>query len=105
MNTFRGHRAGCLYRFVPVLMDRGVNATPGSILRFVPATGMGVSGRLPSRFAYAEHLGGELVGMVCSNSLVPLTKEQRKIVRHVTTPTRHRAASTHFVIESAEETL
>lgn len=76
------HRAGCLYRFVPVLMDRNV-ADSGVIVRIVPASGVGVSGRLPSRFAYIEDVDGHFYGMVCSNSLVPLTKFERNAVKRI----------------------
>lgn len=62
-------RAGCEYRFEPVLMDRGL-AEPGTIVRVVPASGLGVSGRLPSKFAYIEYLDGTVIGMVCQASLV-----------------------------------
>lgn len=85
------HRAGCLYRFVPVLMDRNV-ADSGVIVRVVPASGVGVSGRLPSRFAYIEDVDGHFYGMVCSNSLVPLTKFERattkRILRNTQNPAR-----------------
>jgi|SRR5208282_440583 len=74
------HRAGCLYRFVSVLMDRNI-AEDGTIVRVVPASGLGVSGRLPSRFAYVEHVDGRILGMVCSNSLTPLTPLERKFTK------------------------
>ncbi len=90
-------RAGCTYRFSPVLMDIGIVET-GTIVRVVPASGLGVSGRLPSRFAYVEHLGGELIGMVCVNSLQTLTSYERRAVRRVTTPAKHRSASTRYVM-------
>jgi hypothetical protein len=61
-------RAGCKYFFVPVLIDRNL-APSGTLVRVVPATGLGVSGRLPSRFAYIEHLDGTIIGMVCAASL------------------------------------
>jgi hypothetical protein len=68
-------RAGCLYKFVPVLMDRcdarTAHIKPGTIVRVVPASGLGVSGRLPSRFAYIEHEDGTMIGMVCAASLQP----------------------------------
>ena len=101
-------RVNTLYRFVPVLMDRNI-AESGTIVRVVPASGLGVSGRLPSRFAYVEHIGGEIIGMVCSNSLISLTKYERAIVRRNTTPRAPsanrcgRIASSHFVIETTDE--
>lgn len=75
-------RAGSLYRFVAVLMDRNI-IPDGTIVRVVPASGMGVSGRLPSKFAYVEHADGRLIQMVCANSLSPLTTMERKFVRKV----------------------
>jgi hypothetical protein len=72
------HRAGCLYRFVAVLMDRNI-MPDGTIVRVVPASGVG----LPSRFAYVEHVDGRFIQMVCSNSLQPLTPMERKFVRTV----------------------
>lgn len=99
--------AGCLYRFVPVLMDRNL-AEPHSIVRVIPASGLGVSGRLPSRFAYVEHLGGEIIGMVCSASLVSLNARERAIVRKVTTyraPSHNRCGrvpSTHLTLENIQ---
>lgn|SRR5271165_6569276 len=65
-------RAGCTYKFIPVLMDRNL-APSGTLVRVVPASGLGVSGRLPSRFAYIEYLDGTLIGMCCSASLTPRT--------------------------------
>lgn len=69
-------RAGCTYKFVPVMMDRHL-AAEGTIVRVVPASGLGVSGRLPSRFAYIELLDGTVLGMCCSASLQP-RKPRRK---------------------------
>ncbi len=66
------HRAGCLYRFVAVLMDRDI-IPDGTIVRVVPASG------LPSRFAYIEHVDGRFIQMVCSNSLSPLTPLERRV--------------------------
>ena len=63
-------RAGCTYKFIPVLMDRNL-APSGTLVRVVPASGLGVSGRLPSRFAYIEYLDGTIIGMCCSASLQP----------------------------------
>jgi hypothetical protein len=63
-------RAGCTYKFVPVIMDRNI-APSGTIVRVVPASGLGVSGRLPSRFAYIETLDGNVLGMCCQASLQP----------------------------------
>ena len=82
------HRAGCLYRFVPVLMDRNI-AEEGSIVRVVPASGLGVSGRLPSRFAYIEHADGRILGMACSNSLTPLTSMERSFCKRALRRTNH----------------
>ena len=76
------HRAGCLYRFEAVIMDRNI-VPDGTIVRVVPASGVGVSGRLPSRFAYVEHVDGRFIQMVCSNSLSPLTPFERKFVNKV----------------------
>ena len=64
-------RAGCIYRFFPVLMDRGLGVDPGTLVRKIPASRLGVSGSLPSRFAYVEYVNGPMIGMVCSASLVP----------------------------------
>ena len=69
-------RAGCTYKFIPVMMDRNL-APSGTIVRVVPASGLGVSGRLPSRFAYIETLDGNVLGMCCQASLTP-RKPRRK---------------------------
>ena len=63
-------RAGCTYKFIPVMMDRNL-AESGTIVRVLKASGLGVSGRLPSRFAYIETLDGHVLGMCCSASLQP----------------------------------
>jgi hypothetical protein len=78
-------RVGSLYRFVSVLMDRNI-IEENTIVRVSPASRFGVSGRLPSPFAYIEHLNGERIQMVCSNSLVPLNPKERAIVRKAITP-------------------
>jgi hypothetical protein len=31
---------------------------------------------------YIQHLGGKFIGMVCCNSLIPLTVEEKKHVKH-----------------------
>jgi hypothetical protein len=47
----------------------------GSLVRVMPASGLGVSGRLPSQFAYIQSVDGSIVyGMCCSNSLEPRRK-------------------------------
>ena len=68
-------RAGCTYKFVPVMMDRTDNRlshiVSGTLVRVMKASGLGVSGRLPSKFAYIELLDGTVLGMCCSASLQP----------------------------------
>jgi hypothetical protein len=68
-------RAGCTYKFVPVLMDRTdarlSHVASGTLVRVTKASGLGVSGRLPSRFAYIELLDGTVLGMCCASSLQP----------------------------------
>jgi len=73
-------RVGSLYRFVPTLFDRHV-AEPNTIVRVIPASKLGVSGRLPACFAYIEHLGGHVLGRCGSGSLIPLNPRERAIVR------------------------
>lgn len=94
------HRAGCLYRFVPVLMDRNI-AEEGTIVRVIPASGLGVSGRLPSRFAYIEHADGSILGMVCANSLTPLTTMERNFCKRVL---KQRNADTYIISSTRTET-
>lgn len=70
-------RAGCVYVFVSVMIDRNL-AADGTLVRVVPASGLGVSGRLPSRFAYIEYLDGTIIGMCCQSSLLSRAEYKRR---------------------------
>ena len=90
-------RVNSLYRYQPVLIDHDVPLETGTIVRVInlhgcpPANTMG--------HCYIEHLGGEFIRLVCTNSLQKPTMSERKMIRRVLTRTKHRIPSTHYIIE------
>jgi hypothetical protein len=87
-------RVNSLYRFHPALIDRNVPCEDGSIVRVINMPGCPKANTMGH--CYIEHLGGEFIQLVCCGSLQTLTSYERKSVRRVLTPTRHRRPSSHY---------
>ena len=89
---YRKVRAGSLYRFEPVPIDYlhpPHNVKPNDIVRVVNLHGCPRANTMGH--AHVQHLGGEFAGLVCVNSLIPLSAEEKKLVkRTVMIPTRAR---------------
>ena len=74
-------RAGSLYRYEPVPLDRfhpPYNIEANDIVRVVNLPSCPKANTMGH--AHVEHLGGEFAGLVCTNSLVPLTAEEKSYV-------------------------
>jgi hypothetical protein len=93
-------RANSLYRYDPVPLDRfhpPHNVEKHDIVRVVnlpscpPANTMG--------HCHVQHLGGEFAGLVCCNSLVPLTAEEKRYVRRASTATSFRRPTTRYNLD------
>ncbi|HEX3105624.1 MAG TPA: hypothetical protein VHQ22_14355 [Terriglobales bacterium] len=72
-------RAGRLYRYKPVLLDRGhppYNVQEGDIVRVVNLPGCPKAGTMGH--CHVEHLNGDFAGLVCCNSLEDLSASERK---------------------------
>ena len=77
-------RAGSLYRYEPVPLDRfhpPYNIEANDIVRVVNLPSCPKANTMGH--AHVEHLGGEFAGLVCTNSLVPLTAEEKSYVVRV----------------------
>lgn len=87
-------RVNSLYRFHPALIDRNVPCEDGSIVRVINLPGCPKANTMGH--CYIEHLGGEFIQLVCCGSLQALTGYERRNVKRVTTPAKHRRPSTHY---------
>lgn len=93
-------RVNTLYRFVPVPLDRihpPYNIEANDIVRVVNLSSCPKANTMGH--CYVQHLGGDFAGLVVCNSLVPLTAEEKKVVRRVTAPASHRIPSTRFNLD------
>ena len=93
-------RAGSLYRFVPVMIDRcnpPYDIEVNDIVRVVNLHGCPRANTMGH--AHVEHLGRDFAGLVCTNSLVPLTAEEKLYVRRATTATTFRRPTTRFNLD------
>ena len=72
-------RKGSIYWFQPVLGDHKYEHYRDYFVRVINAPGL-PNVTIP-KWTFVETLTGESIGMVYRNSLVPLTNEQRKMLR------------------------
>ena len=101
-------RAGSLYRYEPVPLDRfhpPYNIEANDIVRVVNLPSCPKANTMGH--AHVEHLGGEFAGLVCTNSLVPLTAEEKSYVVRARTRTKYRRPTPRFnlQLEQADPTL
>ena len=87
-------RVNSLYRFHPVMLDSDVPCEDGTIVRVINMPGCPKANTM--NHCYIEHLGGEIIQLVCCNSLQTLTAYERKNARRVTTSAKHRIPSSHY---------
>ena len=93
-------RNGSLYRYVPVLIDRcnpPHDIEKHDIVRVVNLPGCPKANMMGH--CHVQHLGGDFAGLVCCNSLVPLTAKEKKHVRRATTATQRRRPTTRFNLD------
>ncbi|PWT76224.1 MAG: hypothetical protein C5B59_07070 [Bacteroidetes bacterium] len=93
-------RVNTLYRYEPVPMDRfhpPYNIEVNDIVRVVNLPSCPKANTMGH--CHVEHLGGDFAGLVCCNSLVPLTPEEKKVVRRALTPTAIRRPTKRFNLD------
>jgi hypothetical protein len=82
-------RVNTLYRFVPVPIDFGArNVEENDIVRVFNLYGCPKANMMGH--CYIQHLGGEFIQLVCTNSLVPLNEAEKRIVRKARTASKYR---------------
>jgi hypothetical protein len=81
-------QVGKLYRYKPVLLDRGhppYNIQDGDIVRVVNLTGCPKASTMGH--CHVAHLNGDFAGLVCCNSLEDLSAPERKATQRQAAPT------------------
>ena len=78
-------RVNSLYRFQPVLLDASVPLEQGTIVRVINLDGCPKANTMGH--CYIEHLGGQFIQLVCTNSLQVLNSQEKRAVKRATTRT------------------
>lgn len=77
--AIRKVRAGSLYRFEPVMIDKlhpPYNVQPGDVVRVVNLPGCPRANTMGH--CHVEQIGGEFGGLVCCNSLQPVSAKDKR---------------------------
>ena len=90
-------RVNSLYRFQPVLLDASVPLEQGTIVRVINLYGCPKANTMGH--CYIEHIGGQFIQLVCTNSLQTLNTQEKRAVKRATTRGKYRRPSPSFVYE------